>query len=201
MVFRSFIIAVGLVCLAPTVAFAQGANGGGEIGLGLNAATGGNNFGLALPIEVGRALRVEPGLFFAFTQTSVEGTNGSSRSETTTGFGARLGIHAFFAQSGPARAFFGADLNYLRFNESESSQSAQFGGASITTESETSGNGFGVAGVLGGEVAVAGNLNIGVRAGPQFVIAFPDLEDEDDVESASILGINGYGRIDATYYF
>jgi hypothetical protein len=194
-------IVAALLCLTPSVAFAQtaGAGAGGGIGLGVNATTAGNNLGVLVAIDVGTALRIEPGLLFEYQRTNVEGTNGNSQTESSTNVGLRVGIHSFFAQAGPARAFLGADLTYVRFSESQTFE-VQVGNITNTTESESSGNGFAIAPVIGGEVGVAGGLNIGLRAGPQFAFAFPEIEDED-VESASVFGINGYGRVDAIYYF
>jgi hypothetical protein len=194
---RMALATLALVCLAPSSAAAQGTGGG--IGVGANATTAGDAFGIAVPIDVGTSLRLEPGLFFGYERSNVEGTNGGSQTNASTTFGLRAGIHSFFAQSGPARAFVGGDLTYFYFNESQTLE-IEVGSVTNTTESDSSGNGFALAPVIGGEVNVAGGLFVGLRAGPQFAIAFPEIDD-DNVESASTFSINGYGRVDVIYYF
>ncbi len=186
--------------MIPAVAAAQSSG----VGIGVNTTTDQPSLGVAIPIMAGDALRIEPGLFFAYQRVKGEQTNGvfgstGTFTQSNTTLGLRAGIHSFFAQAGSARAFVGADLSFV-WNEETESVEVENNGTTNTTESDTTTTGFSVTPVLGGEVAVAGNLYMGLRAGPQFVFLFPEVDDPD-TQDASVFAINGMGRLDVTYYF
>jgi hypothetical protein len=160
--------------------------------------------GVGIVFDLG-PMRFDPTFALAEETLSVDGTRNDqgdfdALSRTERVYRVGTGIHGVILENARARVWLGGDFAFGALDAGVT-ESTQDDGIRTDVVDDTVTTFVSVAPVLGGEFNLVGGLAVGLRVGPEFIFGALDVENEPNIDSASLFVLNGYARLDLIYYF